>query len=284
MRLRVINLGFIIYYCLTALLAKRYKIADDEDLNQKGKIIVSLTTKPERIKKTWLVAESILRQKKRPDGLILYLAKDEFQTESDLPRSILSLRKRGLKIIFVEENLRPHNKYFHTMCSYPKADVLTVDDDKIYSSDLISHLVEYSNRYPRSICAVLVRRIKVKDRLVNSYLNWEISMKNEGPSHGLLSLGVGGVLFPAGSLHSALFDVRRLKEQALLTDDLWIKIMALKKGTKVASAAGMFDRPFISIVGLGKEQLMNLNVLKGQNDIVFKDLIQSYQIDVDQLC
>lgn len=283
MRLRLINFAIIVYYCLTALLGRRAKIAEDEDLNQRGKIIVCLTTKPERISKTWLVAESILRQRKKPDGLILYVARDEFEKESALPRSILSLRKRGLKIVFVEDNLRPHNKYFHAMGTYPEADILTIDDDKIYTPNLVGNLTECSKKYPGSICAVLVRKIMVKDRLVNSYLNWMISRKNADPSHALLSLGVGGVLFPSGSLHSDLFDVDRLRDKALLTDDLWIKIMALKQGTKVASAAGMFDYPFVSIVGLGKEQLMNLNVLKGQNDVVFKDLLESYQIDIGQL-
>lgn len=283
MRLRFINLKFVIYYSLTALLVRRYKIKPDKQLNQSGKIIVSLTTKPERINKTWLVAESILRQKRKPDAFILYLAKDEFGAEEKLPNSILSLRKRGLKIVFVEENLRPHNKYFHAMHTYPKADILTIDDDKIYPDHLVSALVERRRIFPDAICAVMVRKIEVKGRIINSYLNWKISGRNTGPSHALLSLGVCGVLYPPGSLHPDVFNIEHIRKKALLTDDLWIKIMALKNDTRIVSAAGAFRSPFVSIVGVGKDQLMSRNVLQGANDRVFQDLIESYKIDIGQL-
>lgn len=282
MRLRTLNLGFAVYYFVSALLTKRHRIEEKGNLNTAGKLIVSLTTKPDRVMKTWLVLESILRQKRKPDALILYLAREEFRDEEMLPKKVLSLKRRGLQIVFVEENLKPHNKYFNAMSSFPKADIITVDDDKIYPPNLVGALEKGRKAYPGQICAVMTRKIEVSGWKIREYVKWKIEARNEGPSHGLISLGVCGVLYPAGCLHQDAFDIERLKSKALFADDLWIKIMALKNNVQVVSIAGHFNRPFVSLTGLGGTQLMKKNIGQGDNDRVFKALIRNYRIDISR--
>jgi len=280
MKLRLKNIGYFLYYSISAVFLKHHKIDQKIELNQKGKLIVSLTTKPGRIHKIWMVIESILRQDIKPDGLFLYLAKEEFDSEKALPSKLLSLRKRGLQIVFVEENLKPHNKYFYSMSSFPNADILTVDDDKIYPSGLIGTLVSCRKEYTHEICSISARKIGIAGNMPNKYINWEIMKTDVGPSHSLLSLGVCGVLYPPGALHQDLFDVRELKRNALLSDDLWIKIMALRNDTRIVSLAHQFKQHFVSITGLKSAQLMKQNVENGQNDVVFNNLLNLYKIDI----
>ncbi len=282
MILRVKNLVYSLKYLFSSLFTNRFRIELDADLNRNDKIIVSMTSKPDRIHKVWLVVESLLRQKEMPNAVILYLALDEFRDEKILPQRLLKLKKRGLQIVFVADNLKPHNKYFYAMASFPKANIITVDDDKIYPPNLVSVLKQYAGLYPDKICSVLTREIKTKNGQVESYVNWEVIRSNREPSHTLLNLGVGGVIYPPGALHKDLFDKEQLKNRTLLTDDIWLKVMAIRNNTKIVSLAGLFRKPFVSITGLGKEQLMLKNIYGGENDLVFKDLLSWYNIDVNK--
>ncbi|MFN0290214.1 glycosyltransferase [Pedobacter helvus] len=282
MILRVKNLVYSLKYLFSSLFTNRFRIELDADLNRNDKIIVSMTSKPDRIHKVWLVVESLLRQKEMPNAVILYLALDEFRDEKILPQRLLKLKKRGLQIVFVADNLKPHNKYFYAIASFPKANIITVDDDKIYPPNLVSVLKQYAGLYPDKICSVLTREIKTKNGQVESYVNWEVIRSNREPSHTLLNLGVGGVIYPPGALHKDLFDKEQLKNRTLLTDDIWLKVMAIRNNTKIVSLAGLFRKPFVSITGLGKEQLMLKNIYGGENDLVFKDLLSWYNIDVNK--
>ncbi|MGE6219792.1 hypothetical protein [Nubsella zeaxanthinifaciens] len=282
MILRIKNFAYSLKYRISLLFIKRFRIKLDTDLNHNNKVIVSLTTKPDRVHKAWMVVESILRQTEKPDAIILYLASDEFENENKLPKRLLKLKKRGLQIVFVSDNLRPHNKYFYAMSSFPNASIITIDDDKIYPTHLVSTLNKCAVRYPNMICAVLTRKIKTINGKFDCYLNWDVIKENREPSHSLLNLGVGGVIYPPGALHKDLFDKEQLKTRSLLTDDIWIKVMAVRNNTKVVSLAGLFVHPFISLTGLGTEQLMFNNIYGGKNDMVFNDLLSHYKVDFDK--
>jgi len=279
MNLRVLfaNAGAPWYYSLTSWMPDA-RISNRGNLNEEGKVIVSLTTKPSRIHKTWLVIESILRQSEKPDALLLCLSEQEFTSKDMVPKEVLQQEKRGLQIVFTKENLKPHNKYMYAMENFPNASIVTIDDDKIYPKNLIANLKSYNKLYPGAICTTMARVIKFNNKEVEPYNNWNIYTKNSAPKHSLLSLGVSGVLFPPKSLHPDLFDKDTLREKSLLADDLWLKVMALKNNTPVASLAENFDKPFLSITGIHIEQLRHHNVTQGGNDTVFKDLLEHFQI------
>lgn len=273
------NLGTSLYYSLTQWLPSA-RIPVEKKLNDEAKVIVSLTTKPSRMGNTWLVIESILRQKEKPDAVILYLSEEEFENGPGVHPKLTALQKRGLQIIFVKDNLKPHNKYFYAMEAFPKASVVTIDDDKIYPSNLVASLKASHKKYPDSISAVMTRCIKVNGKAFESYMDWDVYPENSKPSHALLSLGVCGVLFPGGSLHKDVFDKETLKRMAPVTDDMWLKIMALRQDTKVVSLAGQYPHSFMSLPGMHSEQLRNVNITLGKNDTVFEDLVSFYNIDI----
>ncbi len=111
----------------------------------KPKLVVSLTSFPKRICTIHLVIESILRQSLRPNKVLLYLSKEQFGDtvdESNLPKRLLALQKKGLEIIMVDGDLRSYKKFYYAFKDYPDSLVVTVDDDIIYNTDLIRTLFE----------------------------------------------------------------------------------------------------------------------------------------------
>lgn len=68
-------------------------ISESTDTISEKKIVVSLTSFPARIKKVHIVIESLLNQTIKPDKIILWLSKEQFEHYYVLP-SKLSLYHR----------------------------------------------------------------------------------------------------------------------------------------------------------------------------------------------
>ena len=246
----------------------------------KSQCIVSLTTFPARIEKVWLTIESILRQKHKPDAIILWLYKGEFDGKSSLPQNLLNLQKRGLQIRFCEDDLMPHKKYFYTMQEFPNACVITVDDDMIYPSDLLGNLIEAHKKFPSVICCSVARKINNGHAAMIPYNHWNDITETTNPGYNLLAIGAGGTLFPADSLNKELFNVKVLKKLALGADDLWLKTMSLLNNTKIVCIAGAYTRFPVPVIQKNNQRLMDGNIGQGQNDNVLNELLQYYHIPV----
>lgn len=240
--------------------------------------IVSLTTFPSRIGNVWLSIETMLRQIKKPDLIILWLYKGEFKERHTLPKNLLRLEKRGLEIRFCDDNLMPHKKYYYTMLEFPRANVITIDDDMFYPPDLLGKLISQNRKYPNAICCAITRKIEIKNGRILPYKYWKYVKANLQPSFSLLTMGGGGTLFPPNSLSTKTFDINILKEKALRADDLWIKTMSLLKYTKVTTIAGEYPYFFIPIIIKNNKRLMVENIAGGNNDSIFENLIEYYKI------
>lgn len=81
---------------------------------QGEKMVVSLTTFPLRIGKVYLTIQSILRQSRPADRVLLWLSKEEFPEEAQLPENLLRLKERGLDIRFCD-NIRSFKKVFYAL-------------------------------------------------------------------------------------------------------------------------------------------------------------------------
>lgn len=240
MKIRSIIKALIDLICTAAasiyyLIPSKIKIVDQRNNN---KIIVSLTTIPERINTVWITIESILHQSILPDKIILYLAEDQFKGKK-IPKRLTKLEKRGLSIVFCED-LKPHKKYYYTMVNYPNEIVITVDDDSIYSRDLIKTLMESYEKYPNCVSCMRAHEIVYeKNGFPAIYRNWNkrISGMKGIPSEHLLAVGKGGVLYPPHAIPIDGFDKEAIIKYSLYADDIWLKIMELKNGVKVVKAS-----------------------------------------------
>src|SRR5699024_333133 len=271
---RAINVIMTAYYTLTSGFTQKRRLKK----NTEPKVIVSLTSYPDRIGKIWLTIETLLDQTKKPDKIILWLYKGEFSGEQDLPKRLTALKERGLEIKFCDKNLKPHKKYYYTMLNYPNSIVITGDDDMLFHPRLLENLLHCHEKFPHAICCSISREIKIEDQTIRPYREWKPLHKNTEPVHKNHLMGGGGPLFPANSLDPEVFNEKAIEKLALRTDDLWLKVMSLKNRTKIASVAGEYQRYFIPLIHKNDNPLMNENLENNENDKVIEAILEHYDL------
>ena len=96
------------------------------------KLIVTLTSFPQRMYDIHFTLYSLLNQSLKPDAVLLWLSEEEFPNrEKDVPNAVLKLQENGLTIKWVKENLRSYKKLIPALKEY-KNDILVTADDDIY--------------------------------------------------------------------------------------------------------------------------------------------------------
>jgi len=234
-------LGFIVavFYKIYSLILVNYysdlKLVYGLNQTEKRdkKVIVSLTSYPERFSTLHLCIKSLLRQSYKPDKIILYLGDDS--APESVSDNILSLLPFGLEIEHCTGNLKPHKKYFYSMQKYPDDIIITVDDDTLYKKNLVLSLVQSYHRHPNAVSARHVIKM-LKDRngkLVSSKEFLKKNRKEKFPSLQLIAIGVGGILYPPHCLPRDTFDVDAIINLCLNADDIWLKFMEIKKKVPV---------------------------------------------------
>ena len=206
--------------------------------------IVSITSYPARINSVSLALETVFKQTRKPDNVILWLAKSQFPNQDkDLPKELLRfVSKKGLEIRWCEDDLKPHKKYFYAFQEYPDALIITIDDDILYPPDRIENLFLSYLLHPYAVSAARAHLIPVSETgKILPYKLWpqEIDAYVDKPSLQLCSTGCGGVLYPTAlfsKVRACLLDKEIIMRSCLNADDLWLKGMELVAGIPVVVA------------------------------------------------
>lgn len=269
-------------YLLDSYMPKYYK-TNKKSLFESGKkiegLIVSLTSFPARINDVWIPIESILHQSRLPERVILYLTRSQF-TDQELPKSLIDLKKRGLEIKFVNDDIKAHTKYFYALNDFPEYLVITIDDDIYYDNYMIENLLNLHEAYPKSIIANRVHKIKYNGKELLPYRKWEHNYSKKTNSHELFATGVYGILYQNELLSAHYKDKYVLSTKCMQADDVWLKIMELLKGTKVATNKRYGKDP----ITVGRSQKVRLNfgnVHTGGNDEQLKAVLEHFNLSVD---
>lgn len=229
-------------------------------LCERENIIVSLTTFPDRIEKTWIVVESLLRQSKPPKKIVLTLSKLQFLSENALPKKLLKLRSEGLEILWTDDDLRSHKKYYYVMQKYSDDIIVTVDDDFIYEYRMLEELLEYHKKYPKCVVTHLgLQKIGL------NYNNWKnLLFIPIEPTKNIMQFGGSGVLYPPNSLHQDAFNKELISTLCPLADDIWLNAMVVlnsvdivKTDYKIYLMPLLFKKNF---------ELYKVNVLENRNN------------------
>lgn len=240
------------------------------------KIIISLTSIPERLPYVQYPIRCMLQQTVKPDKIVLYLDKVRV-SEDKIPGELLQLRENGLEIEYVED-LGPHTKYFYALQTYSDCYVITIDDDKIYSRTVVKELIQTQKKHPGTICARRVAPMKFTQQGIpypySSYGEFSDEAVHRGKN--LLALGVGGILYPPHCLEHMEKDINVIRNIAHNNDDIWLKSQELLLGLDVVKAAciGQRDLPVqgSQVVALCKE-----NHAYGNNEIL-KSVFTHYDL------
>lgn len=237
-------------------------------------IVVSLTSYPARFPTLHMSLKSILNQTMKPTKVILWLDNDV--SLDSVPKKILKLQKKGLTIRTEGESLKSHKKYFHAMKEFKNACIVTVDDDVIYTRDMLASLYTSYQKHPDCISARRVHKIQydINHHAVD-YNSWDYDCKNDpGPSRQLIATGVGGVLYPPHifNMDSEYFDPKNIMDNAWSVDDIWLKFVENSLGIPVAWVSNKQTHPiYITDKSLAKTSLYISNVHNNHNDVAIKN-------------
>ncbi len=268
---RLVNGSFVL------MLRKLYKNREDLILYpREERVIVSLTSYPGRIGIVSNCIDSILKQKTKPEKVLLWLSEKQFPNkEEDLPEDLkkMQARNKRFEIKWAKEDLGPHKKYFYTVKEYPDHPVIIIDDDAIYDETMVFKLMKSFKKYPHSISCMRANLITFnKNKTVKPYSLWvkDFNMILDTPCWNLLPVGVGGTLLPPGCLPKEAFDIEAIKENCLYCDDLWLKAMTTYAGYDVVIPG---ERSFYQLIENSQDTaLWKLNDDLGNNDKSFKKI------------
>ncbi len=260
-----ITANIIIPVYFRTILEKLEKLPEYDSFNSKSNIIVSLTTFPDRINRVWIVIVCILLQDLRPNKIILWLSKNQFSGDNDLPKNLIRLKKFGLEIVFCDDDLRSHKKYIYAFKEYPNDIIITVDDDVIYSKSILSELISISKKNPFNVCAnhAVYLNYNEENKLL-PYVCWENVENVTCNRVDIMPIGIGGVLYPPHAMYKDVFDVKLIKELCFSADDIWLNAMTRINNTKISRTN--YNLKFLPIINFSKNELTKSNVIDGLND------------------
>ena len=241
---------------------------EDYKTRMQTPVTVSLTSFPARIDGVSAILETIYSQTRRPDRVVLWLAKEQFpEKEAELPEALIQLTEENLLEIRWCDDLKPHKKYFYIMQEITEGVLITIDDDLLYSNDMIEALLLSYVRFPKAVSTVRTHLIAIGEEGILPYKYWikETDIWLGKPSMQLLATGGAGTLYPAGILGEDLFNKEVIQELCPIADDLWMKAMELVYDIPVVLAIPNSSLHYLP--GSQETALYHSNINQNENDV-----------------
>jgi len=259
---------------------KRFNKLGINENKRKPKIIVSLTSFPERMYDIHYCLYSILTQQLKPDKLVLWLAESQFpHKEKDIPQEVLSLKENGLEIKWCEDMLS-YKKLLPILKEYPEDIIVTADDDVFYPSFWLKELYETHVKYPNCIISQRARKISLnEDCSFGDYGEWEFKDAEDAPSFLNFFTGAGGVLYPSDSLKKDVLNYNLAKKIAPYGDDVWFWAMAVLNKTKIVAINHLILLTYVNPAreaNLLAEKTLWISNRTGGNDVILKNMIGEF--------
>ncbi len=247
-------------------------------------LTISLTSFPPRLATLHLCVKSLMRQTMKPDRIILYLGAD--CEGVPLPKRLLSLTKKGLTVRYVGGDLRPHKKYMYAMREFPGDCIITADDDLIYCRDMVKSLWQAHEKNPGALAAHRVHLMRQEGGRILPYRDWLHETGSvRRPTHALLSTNGAGSLFPPHCLPAEALDEELAARLCLNADDIWLKFMLIRGGTKVVWAGMRTGMPDEIRIRAGKKRaLMDANLTKDGNDAYIAAMESYFRMSLADYC
>lgn len=244
---------------------------------RKERLIVSLTTYPERIYDIDVVLFSLLNQTVKPDKIILWLAKEQFPNlEEDVPKHVLNIKKFGIEIEFCKD-IKSYKKLIYALEKYPDDLIVTAADDVYYTSDWLGKLYNAYLEKPNYIHCHRAHKILFdNNNNILPYSKWKECLKSEETEPSFLNFltGSGGVLYKPNFLYKDILNEELFMKLCPKADDIWFWTMAVLNNTKINIVKNNND-----IIEIGYDnytRLYYVNKYKNFNDIQLNNIFEYY--------
>lgn len=239
-------------------------------------VVVSLTTIPSRIENVHLTIRSILAQKSKPEKINLWIHED---LKKLVTPDLKKLEGEIFEICYSKIDC-PHLKLVETLSKYPHLPIVTIDDDQIYSPQLLWELYQSHLKKPKHIISTISRLIKFdEENYPLPYQDWPYVEKVNFEDRFLLPLGVFGVLYPPERFDADVSNMQLINKLSPKADDLWFKALSMIHGTEVSIIHKKISKPTL-VLGTQKITLKNHNVSQDNNRLQWKNLMDYFKISV----
>ncbi len=269
----------LIPYLYQSSLLYRFPLSKIKSKNVKTEIpvIVSLTTIPSRIKHVHLSVRSMLLQKSTPKKIVLWLHED---LKSLVTKDLKMLEGDIFEICYAKIDC-PHLKLIESLKKFPNLPIITIDDDQIYSPNLLQILYQSHLKKPNHIISSISRLIKFdEDDNPLTYEEWPYIEELNYEARFLLPLGVFGVLYPPISLNKEVSNMELITELSPKADDLWFKALSMVKGISVSIVGQVIKKPTM-ILGSQKVTLKKFNITQDNNRLQWKKLMDYFNFAIN---
>lgn len=269
----------IIDKCLTKYyMNKRIDYGLNKTTERDKKIIISLTSYPPRYEALYCTLKSLMSQSVKPDKIILYLYKGDY---NQLSSKILDLKKYGLTINVVDEDLRSHKKYYYSFQEYKNELIITVDDDLIYSKNLVKKLYNAYKQHPSAIIAMRTHRILFNEKKeILPYQEWDYECRTiiNSPSYFLIATTGAGTLFCPELFSDEVLKKNIFLNYAKTADDIWIKFVSLLDEIPIICIGRFYV--LHSVIKSQNISLASVNVENNENNVIINQLLKYYKISL----
>ena len=192
-----------------------------------GKLVLSLTSHPPRFGTLDIALRSLLSQDTAPDAVVLWIAHGDM---ARLPQRVRTLERHGL-VIRACADLKSHKKIVPAIAAYPGAFILTADDDAWYPRGWVGAFVAEYRAPDEVLCSRARRVVLTLSGMPALYRDWpDATAGDTGP--GVFPVGVGGVLYPPGSLGADVADAQSFMALCPQGDDIWLWLHAARSGSR----------------------------------------------------
>lgn len=252
---------------------------------RRSRVVVSLTSYGDRIQYLPAVINSMYRQTVRPCKIVVCLdARDKDRLTPELSEYLSDPR---IDLIWSDEpcgDLKPHKKYYYAMMKYRGYAVITVDDDSVYTPDLVESLTDTYMKNPSRVCARRVHLIRYSaDKKPLPYKNWGYDYtKVKFAASQLIATGCGGILYPPDVLNITPDDLPSAMEY-VNADDIWLKKREFDKGVKTVYVPNekRIGDPILEAQH-NESALYKQNVKNGGNDRYIEMIGFPYSDDIEK--
>ena len=273
---------FINKYRLDKKIANFHQSGINSSKTRKPRLIVSLTSFPERMSDIHYCLYSLLKQRTKPDKIILWLAKEQFPNlEKDIPQKVLKLKRNGLSIEWCND-LKSYKKLVPALKKYPDDIIVTADDDLYYPSDWLEKLYKDYLCNPAQIHCHRAHKIVLDSNFVpTKYKDWIKCISDSDNSYLTFLTGGAGALYPPHTLKKDITNEEKFMKLCPHADDIWFWAMAVLNGTKIHKVKS--KRQKLIYVNLdrelgrtGEHTLSKINCNQHKNDEQLRNLLRSY--------
>ena len=226
------------------------------------RIIVSLTSYPERIRFVEKTLDTIYAQTHSVDEVVLWLSEEHFpEKEKSIPKRLVNDIRDGRLTIRWCDNLELHRRYFYAFQEFRNDLIVTVDDDLLCMPDLIQKLRMSYLINPYAVSAARTHLITFDENDQVLPYKWWIK-EYDGyigkPSKQLFCLSGTGALYPAELFPESSLNKEAIIENCLKSEDIWLKILETDLGIPVVAVCK--DQSLLHSNGMQENQQAGPNM------------------------